>query len=423
MKTKSLATFALFLASLPAFAGKLPEGVSIEPNAIVHLDAATYAGELRKDFSTGFSLTEARLGATGIFGNWKVHILVGFANNKVGLRDVYAQYNFNDKNYIRAGHFVHQFGYQNSTAAYDKPTMIAPVSESVFNVGQRLGIAYVHHGDKFFGSASIFTGNEAISHSLGNIDGALKNENLGLKCRTAFHPFNDNTHGNIFQIGLGGIFETPQYNVVKNGKADPDRSFIFKAAFPTKVCNVTALEQEYANARNRWEISPDLLLAHGHLALEAQYFYTRINPVQPDSPGAHRDAHHALGGYINLRGILKGKGYSFSNSASGLANPAPKTLEGILTFDCTDFQKPYDSELTKRMFDYAATLNYYINKYMVFRLRAGYTCVKDAETYVYDYVVGDQYTDIPGHGAETFKNLSDRYRGLFSLQARLQIVF
>lgn len=423
MKTKSLAIFSLFLASLPAFAGKLPEGVSIEPNAIVHLDAATYAGELRKDFSTGFSLSEARIGATGVFGKWKVHILVGFANNKVGLRDVYAQYNINDQNYIRAGHFVHQFGYQNAYAAYDKPTMIAPVSESVFNVGQRLGIAYVHHGDKFFGSASIFTGNDAVSHSLGNIDGALKNENLGLKCRTAFHPFNDNTHGNIFQIGLSGIFETPQYNVVKDGEADPIRNFIFKADFPTKVCNVTAIEQKYSNSRNRWEISPDLLIAHDRLALEAQYFYTRINPVQPKNPGEHRDAHHAQGGYVNLRGILKGKGYSFSNSASGLANPAPKTLEGILTFDCTDFQETYHSNLTKRMFDYSATLNYYINKYMVFRLRAGYTYVKDAKLYVYDSTLDRPYPYTPLAGGLIPENSTDRYRGLFSLQGRLQIVF
>lgn len=409
MKPRFAIACSLAAATAAATAANLPEGVSIEPNAIVHLDAAAFAGESHKEFSDGFSLTEARLGATGVFGSWKVQVLVGFANNKVGLRDVYAQYNFNQHNYIRAGHFVHQFGYQNSTGGYDKPTMIQPVSESIFNVAQRLGVAYVHHDPKFFGSASVFTGGNAINHSLGDTQGAIKGENIGLKCRTAVHPCNNDAAARYFQIGLSAIFETPEYKTVEtSGEPTRHRDFSFKAKFPTAVCNIMAIETGMEHARNRWEISPDFLVASGRLALEGQYYFSRMNSLYGDTQNMH-------GGYLNLRGILKGGNYKFNNAASGLANPNPGTWEGMLTFDVVDFGQYHvvrgvsdsmnpgscilqASDLFGgRMFNYSALTNFYINKYMVWRLRAGYS-------YIPETAWGNS-------------------KGIFSIQTRLQVVF
>ncbi len=342
-----------------------------KPIGVLHMDAATYMGNLHSEFTTGVALPEIRIGADAKYGDWKVRILVGFANNKVSAKDVYVQYNLDSRNYFRAGHFVHQYGYQNSTAAYDKPTMIAPGPETVFNAPQRLGIGYVHADSIFMATASVYTPDDMLNNALGSGKGKISRQSLGLKSRLAYHPFIDSDKL-IGQIGVSGLFETPRSDVEKENFEYKDY-FGFSLPFPTKVNSETVDNVSLSGCRNRWQISPDLLLSHGRVALESQYYYTRVNMLY----GAEH--YYAQGFYVNARGILIGDNYGFASSVAGLATPKPGSLEAILTYDYTDIAQRNLGLKSRPVHNMALVLNYYINKYLTARLYGGCTHIPAEE--------------------------------------------
>lgn len=393
-----MATAVVALASVSA-TRLSAQSLEVKPIGILHMDAAVYMGDQRSLFRDGVALPEARIGADAKFGDWKVRALVGFANNKVAVRDVYAQYNFTPHNYLRVGHFVHQFGYQNSTGAYEKPTMIAPGSETVFNTAQRLGVAFVHTDSVAFFSGSLYTPDDMLNKSFGSDKGKTNRQSLGLKFRSAVHPLTD-SEKIIAQIGLSGLFETPHAEASTTNYYGDTKYFNLSLPFPTKVNNVVDEEVTVDYARNRWEISPDLLLGHGRLALESQYYFTRINR----SKGMGN--YEAKGFYVNARGILIGGNYQYAPALAGLATPAPKTLEGILTYNYTNLGKDSFYYTGSPVHDVAMVLNYYLNKYMVVRLRGGLTFRK--------------IDDIELIGGPTRPGWTEH---LGSIQARLQVIF
>ena len=57
----------------------------------------------------------------------------------------------------------------------------------------------------------------------------------------------------------------------------------------------------------------------------------------------------------------------------GLATPAPKSLELVLSYNYTTLTSPKADIWGGRLNDVSATVNYYINKYMIFRFRYAYT--------------------------------------------------
>lgn len=394
MKRISWASLLLGLALMPSEI-KAEEKFEAHPIGVLHMDAATYFGNMRDEFATGVALPEIRLGADGKYGAWKFRILVGFAENKVKARDIYLQYNLDEHNYIRGGHFVHQYGYQNSSAAFEKPTMVGASCETAFNLPQRVGIAYVHCGPQAMVSTSIYTPDDVIANLFGQTAGKVRKQSFGMKCRTAWHPYTD-ANELIGQVGFSALFETPHSTYTDND-GDYNKYFSFTIPFPTKVHNVTALSEEVEDARNRWEVTPDLLLAHKRMAFETQYYYTRVNRLYD------QNFFRGQGFYVNLRGILIGDNYSFSNGVAGLNVPRPKSLEGILTFDYTDmgYHKIGGSQ---KILETAAVFNYFINKYMTVRLRGGWT-----------HLPSSNYENLDGAVASS--------KSLFTLQTRFQLIF
>lgn len=383
--------------------------LELKPMGIIHIDGAAYMGDQRNLMTDGVAMPEARIGVDAKYGDWKVRALVGFANDKVVVRDVYAQYDFTPHNYLRVGNFVHQFGYQNSTAAYDKPTMISPGSETVFNVGQRLGAAFVHTDSVLFFSGSVYAPDDMMNKTLGKSSGKIDRQSLGLKFRSAFHPFTD-ADKLIAQVGFSALFETPHSEIKDSGTspANYEKNFTFTLPFPTKVNNVTDESATVNFARNRWQFSPDLLVGYKRLALESQYYYTTVDCHSTKSITGYDltwPNYTAQGFYVNVRGILIGGNYEYAPALAGLATPAPKTLEAILTYDYTDLYNDYWGSDKNPVHDLALVFNYYINKYMVVRLRGGMTF--------------QRYNPILIGAAQQ----PDYYEHLGSIQARLQIVF
>lgn len=340
----------------------------VKPTGRILLDGALYASPDKEMFKDGAGIPDVRLGAKMKYGKWLAKIDVGFAYGKVGLKDLYMQYNFDDNNFVRAGSFIHQYGLQSSTSSSMKCTFEEPLSNTVFNCARQIGGMFVHSQDKYLGTFSAHVEPQSIVLT----PNQLGQEGYGLMTRQVFRPIHDPSDGSVLQIGVSGGFVTPNTGDKKHNV------FSFATNFPTRVDKVGALKATMDNAMNQWKFTPELLLAYGPVALEGQYFFNRVNFRK----GLH--SFTGQGAYATLRGLLTGGKYGYAMIDGGLATPAPKSCELVLGYNYTtltdkkaeylgDNGRVYSGIYGGSANTISATLNYYINKYMLCRLNYTYT--------------------------------------------------
>lgn len=359
MKKSLLTVMTLAAIAMPMMAQSDDEPkLTVKPTGRILLDGAMYAGQTHDLFKPGFAIPDARVGVSAGYGKWKAKLDIGYAYGKVGLKDIYLEYNINDENLIRGGNFIHQYGLQSSTSSSMKCTMAEPTSNEVFNAPRQLGAMYEYNGDKVLATASFHVESQSIFLA----PNQMGKEGYGILSRIVARPVHSD--GKTVQIGISGGFATPQYSSDANLN---HHSYTLEGAFPTSVDKVTALSATVDNAMNMFKFTPELLLSYDRVALESQYFFNRYNRRN------HLHAFTGQGAYVTARGLLKGSKYGYDMVDGGLATPEPGSLECVLSYNYTTLSNPHAGVYGGRMNDVSATLNYYINKYMIFRFRYSYT--------------------------------------------------
>lgn len=291
----------------------------------------------------------------------------GYANQALSVKDVFIEYDFNKHTLLRGGYFLHQFGMQSVFGASAKISMEEPLSNSAFYNNRLVGLMLMHQKDKFFGTLSLFAENEAMKKSADKTG----SQGMGMMSRLLYRLHRE--EGNIFHIGISGAFETPRYN---KDAALNHSSYILKTYFPTRIARVTAQEATINNATFLYKFSPELLLAKGHWGLEAQYYYLNVNRKNGF------EAFDASGAYAMVRTIIKGNPYAYADADAVMATPKAGAMELVAGYNYTDLSNSKAGILGGRLNDYSLTFNYYINKYVIWRVRTSYTSVgyhKDRE--------------------------------------------
>ena len=244
--------------------------------------------------------------------------------------------------------------------------MEEPQSNEAFFNGRLVGLMLMHQKDKFFGTLSLFAENEAMKKSP-TVTGS---QGMGMMSRLLYRPRRE--EGNIFHVGISGAFETPRYGEVKDntGKVTiTHSSYVLKTPFPTRIAKVTAQQANIDNATFLYKFSPELLFAKGNWGLEAQYYYLNVNRK------SGFEAFDASGAYAMLRTIIKGSPYAYADADGGIATPKAGAMELVAGYNYTDLSNAKAGILGGRLNDYSLTFNYYINKYMIWRVRTSYTAV------------------------------------------------
>lgn len=343
--------------------------VSITPTGRVLLDGAFFmpGGD---GLNAGVAIPDIRIGAKVNYGNWDAKIDVGYGFGKISMKDVYIQYKFNEANLIRGGYFVHQFGLNAATSSSMKPAMEAPTSDNFFQAtGRNIGIMYVYDkGDFFAGVSAIIAGTSLTTPA--NEQGKVS---YGGLTRLVYRPWHST--GLVGQVGISGWIQSALHKAVdEDGVNMPGEGYFnYDATFPTRVCKTTMIGATVSDARNVFKLTPELLVAKGRVALEGQYYYMNVNRKNGLA------SYKASGVYGLLRGVLIGGDYGYSHADAGLATPAPKTLEVVAGYNYTDATYGKAGIYGGRTNDASITLNYYINKYMIARLRYSYTNVEGSD--------------------------------------------
>ena len=342
-------------------AQKIEEKVEIKSVGRIHFDGGVLgANNYHNEFVSGIALADFRAGLMMRYGQWKSKIEMGYANQALSVKDVFIEYDFNKHTLLRGGYFLHQFGMQSVFGASAKISMEEPLSNSAFYNSRLLGVMLQHQKDKFFGTLSLFAENEAIKQNTEKTG----SQGMGMMSRLLYRLHRE--EGNIFHIGISGAFETPRYN--KEATLNHS-SYILKTYFPTRIARVAAQEATINNATFLYKFSPELLVAKGRWGLEAQYYYLNANRK------SGFEAFDASGAYAMVRTIIKGKPYAYADANAVMATPKAGAMELVAGYNYTDLSNSKAGILGGRLNDYSLTFNYYINKYVIWRVRTSYTSV------------------------------------------------
>lgn len=358
----------IFLSFITCLKAEEDAKFKILPTGRVLVDGALYSSPQKYLFKDGMAIPEARLGAKMSYGKWSSWIDVGFAYGKIGLRNMWIQYDFNKHHSLRVGNFLQPFGYQAPVTSNNKPTFEQPLVSALFTPGLQLGLMYTFYNPSFY-SATAF---HVESSALTNVMNYPMFNQQGYSLLTRFvwrNKPNPEEELKLIHAGLSLGFSTPDRHLV--GDNDVHDGFTNSAYFPTKVSSVTAVSATVSDAVNRFKFSPELLLAYKRLALESQYFFQTISRKNGLS------AYKAQGAYVTLRGVILGGDYTYDSSIAQLVNPKKHALECVADYNYATLTDPKSGIYGGRANSFNVTLNYYFNAYITARLNYSYTYVWD----------------------------------------------
>lgn len=359
-----LLLFIALTSSMPTMADNK---FSVSPTGRLFIDGAAFVNSDKDLFRNGVAIPEIWLGASMSYGKWIANINLAFNNNKVNLRAIYMGYHAGNQLHLRFGSFLPQFGLRTTLSSSNLAPMIPPMVSTAFNDGRQLAAMAVYYPHDFLAALTVHTMGETVTAAVGQRD--FSSEGVGFSNRLVYRPIRD--AGKVVQAGISSGYVTPRQQNDDSTSA-PDKSFQLKANYPTNVVKVNALDAIVTNAVGKWRFSPELLLNYKFLSLESQYYLTSVR--RSDGLPKFR----GQGAYVILRGLLKGNSYSYANYAGVLDTPAPKSLECVLDYDYTDLSDHNAGILGGRANNFSLTFNYYINRYMIARLRYGHTHTWDS---------------------------------------------
>ena len=333
----------------------------VKPSGRILFDAAYVDPQHQEDkLNSGLDVPDMRVGVSFTYGQWKGKIDIGYALGKVNMKDVWLQYNLDKQNFLRGGYFIHQYGYQSCTSSSFKETMEEPQSNAVFNNDRMLGLMFEHMDSKFLATASVVVESEAMKQTTDVTD----EQAMGAMTRLLYHPYIE--RGKMFHVGISGGIEGARYSSTEELNHN---QFTLTTRWPMRVAKVNAQEAVVTDAKLMYKFSPEVLYSRGRFAIVGQYFWNRI------TRDSGLSAFTGSGAYVTLRGLLKGRNYSYTETDGGLATPDPGNMELCLQYNYTSLSDASAGIYGGYLNDWALCYNFYPNKYMIWRIRASWTRV------------------------------------------------
>lgn len=353
----------------------------VKPSGRILMDAAFLNSSNKavdEQCVDGVNVPDIRIGMKVSYGKWEGKADIGYARGSVSPKDIFIQYNFNKQNFLRGGYFVHQFGYQSSTSSSFKVSMEEPETHSAFGVGGRLvGLMYEHSDDKFMGTGSVYTDAQSFKKQTNHTG----YQGSGFLTRLVYHPLIEK--GNLFHVGIGLNYELA---------AENRSNMEFKAPYPVRVAGINAIGAKITDAKSDFKFSGELMAAKGHVGIEGQYIFMNV-----DRKGDAK-SYNAWGAYGNLRFLLNNE-YEYVKNDAGIATPAPKSWELVAAYNYTDMNDAKAGFHGGKLSDWALTMNYYINKYMIWRVSG--------------HIVRAGESDYSGFNKNTFRVIETRLQFKF----------
>lgn len=317
------------------------------------LDGAMFVSP-DEGFKDGLSLTDARLGFKASYRNFDAKVEIGYANEKVALKDAFISAKLSSEFSLKAGNFHAPFG-QLLVYSSNKTLMNRPLVCDAFLPGRGLGVMATWNKVlwQWVASAQVESKSTVLNAT------ATNGQGWSIFSRFIIRPYRQT--GSILQLGISGGYLSPQYN--DNAELN-HHSFSASVYFPSRVSRVVAAKYTLPGARGEARFTPEFVAAWNGFALQGQYYFN------------HAWRNNGLEGY-NTYGLyligsaLIGGDYSYGSSDGRLALPKEGSKEMALAYSYTNLNSAGISG--GRVADFQVNFNWYINKYIIWRVAASYT--------------------------------------------------
>lgn len=330
--------------------------VKVTMGGRIAFDGALYFDD-KTTLGNGMTISDVRLTTKMQYKKWDAKIDFGFADKKVNTKDIHLIYNINENSWVKLGYAGEQLGLENwESTAWQK--FLTPASSSqVFGSGRQLGLTYVKWNKRIYVSGGFYSDNDALSNS--------KEGNQGYACVSKFSYDPLSSNGNILHLGISGEYRTGNRDGLDDNNKTK-RIMNYSGDLITKVEKKKPLDFTITNVKDQYRFVTELLATTGPIFLLGEYYNLHVNRKK------YYHSYNAGGFYIQSGVLIFGdKTYRYNLGDRRLKRPDGKTLEMAVRYDHTDLNDGvYQTEILKggRMSDVSVALNYYVNKYIGFKL-------------------------------------------------------
>ena len=340
--------FLILLITIPIFAVPDSSPIDWKVSGRLHLDGGAYIHS-PKTLHAGTHISDVRLAAkVRIYSYWYTKIDVGFANNKVTLKDAFTEYG-KDGNYFRAGYMLGYYSIDQSTSTNDLVFNTASNVSETFYPDRRIGVSYTRSLPSYYLSAGAFCG-DGLSFSETTRPG------YNFSGRAVWRPLN--TSEVLLHIGAGALFKVPDKDT-KTGL----QQIRLKSKGVTYIPSPRPLDLAFDHVKDQIQSNIECLLFRKKWLLQTEFLYTKIH--QKDI----RPSYSAHGGYILGGFLLKGNKYAYDTlDAVPVMPQEPHSILLACRYNYTNLND-FSSHITGgSQHDLSIGINYYFNTYISSRL-------------------------------------------------------
>jgi phosphate-selective porin O and P len=267
--------------------------------------------------AAGTSITQARLGFFGGYGNWTGRIDVNYTGQRITFCDIYAAYAFSPQTRLVLGHQLEPLSIgMNTSTRHGSVTTPLPL-DFLIPYTRHWGLAGTHWGDKYWLGAGLFAGSSERVNARENHMG----EGYGVSARAVWRPIN--TDQKTVHLGFSAVARTPERvtsddGIVvlggRSGSVVENRKFI--AGGFSGIDHYTICDLEAAYRDDRFFVQGEALCST---------FATKESPgvITNGVNTYHIDGSESVsfwGGYLVGSYMLRGKQRSYSNSGAAFSN-------------------------------------------------------------------------------------------------------
>ena len=301
-------------------------------------------------YSHRVGITDLRF--TGKFywdDGWYTKLDVGFAKNKVRLKDAFLQ-KTTGKNMFRVGYMIGLFGLDDSASTNDYIFLTgANIAETLYT-DRRVGVSYTRFDTDYYVSFGLFCGDEL------EYDDKVQ-PGMNGTARFVFRPINK--EGRVLHLGTGLLVKSP--NKVKETNSRPLTLYSRNVSYLTVPY---MYEVSFEDVKNQCLLSFEAVTLMDRFFFQTEYMHSVIKQRQASTVNTY-------GAYCEGGFLIKGSKFGYDQpDAVPLAPPDPHSLLISARFNWMNLNG--NNQDGGREYDVTLGLNYNLNSHIILKMNYAY---------------------------------------------------
>ena len=288
---------SLILTTSRITAQNLPDGIQYKITGRLLMDGGVYLKN-PNNFGNGTEFNDLRIGVKATYQNWGMKLEMGYAGNKVAIKDAFATYSYKNSS-IQIGQFYEPFSLDMICSTFDLRFNQSPGAVLALTNSRRMGVAYSYRTQYYYLCGGFFTDNDLSN---------LKNASQGyaIDGRLVYRPLYE--QAKLVHIGLAAIHRTPDGTLPEDENRN---TFTYKSPGVSTIDNRTLIQADVDHAASQFKIGTELLIYYHKFFLQGEYIRAHVKREKGF------ENYTAQGAYLQCSWLLLGQNYLYDEDQNG----------------------------------------------------------------------------------------------------------